>query len=89
MNLSAPPSHVDMSGRYAGFVSTSHDLLESDRSGRVHLADWVGVGDMIAIVTEQISAPAEGMHRAISGRWLGMFKPWADPGKRLVDALTA
>ncbi len=70
-------------------MSTSHNLLDNDQSGRTNLVDWLGVGDMITIATEQVSAPVEGMHRAISERWFGFVGPWVDSEWRAVDGLTA
>lgn len=44
---------------------------------------------MIAITTQQVAAPVEGMHRAIVDRWFGMAGPRVEPARRLVDGLTA
>ena len=54
-----------------------------------HLDDWRGVGYLVCIATERLSAPVEGMHRAIIGRWVGVAGPKAEPARRVVDGLTA
>lgn len=54
-----------------------------------HLDDWRGVGYLVGIVTERLSAPVEGMHRAIIGRWFAVAGPKAEPARRVVDGLTA
>ncbi len=75
--------------RYCAFVSANRDPLDNSPSGPTNLADWRGVGDLVAIATEQVSAPVEGIHRAISDRWLGLAEPWAGPLSGVVDGLTA
>ena len=67
----------------------SNDRMDNSRSGQTNLVDWRGVGDMIAIATEQVSAPIEGMHRAISGRWIGNIDSRIGSESRSVDGLTA
>jgi pimeloyl-ACP methyl ester carboxylesterase len=54
-----------------------------------HLDDWRGVGYLVAITTERLTAPVEGMHRAIVGRWFGMAGPKAEPAHRVVDGFAA
>jgi pimeloyl-ACP methyl ester carboxylesterase len=67
----------------------SNDSMDNDRSGQTNLVDWLGVGDMITIATEQVSAPVEGIHRAISGRWFERAGSWIGPEGHTVDGLTA
>lgn len=56
---------------------------------RANLADWRGVGDLVALATERLAAPVEGVHRAVASRWLGMGGSTVEPGRRLVDGLIA
>lgn len=58
----------------------------ADDSG--HLDDWRGVGYLVGIATERLTAPVEGMHRAIIGRWFAVAGPKAEPARRVVDGLT-
>ncbi len=44
---------------------------------------------MIAIATEQLSAPVEGVHRAVGRRWFRLAGRSVDPGGRAIDGLTA
>ena len=67
----------------------SNDLTDNSRGRETNLVDWLGVGDMIAIATEQVAAPVEGMHRAISGRRIGSTDPLIGSENRTVDGLTA
>lgn len=61
----------------------------SNLDDRINLVDWRGVGDAVAIVTEQVSAPVEGMHRAIIGRWFGVGGSRLDSPRHAVDGLIA
>jgi pimeloyl-ACP methyl ester carboxylesterase len=70
-------------------VSASPDLSGNPQDGRANLDDWRGVGDMIAIITTQVSAPVEGMHRAITDRWFRLAGPTVEPARRVVDGLIA
>ncbi len=79
--------HFD--GSYPSSVDTTRDLPDGTSDGPANLDDWRGVGDMIAITTQRVVAPVEGMHRAIVGRWLGVAGPRVEPARRLVDGLTA
>ena len=53
------------------------------------VSDWRGVGDLFALATERLTAPVEGMHRAIADRWFGMAGPRGEPVRRGYQALTA
>jgi len=54
-----------------------------------HLDDWRGIGYLVDIATERLTAPVEGMHRAIIGRWFAVAGQKAEPAGRVVDGLTA
>ena len=41
------------------------------------VVDWRGLGDLFALTTERLTAPVEGVHRAIADRWFGMAGPRA------------
>lgn len=69
-------------------MDTNPDLPNDRREDRANLDDWRGVGDMIAITTEHVVAPVEGVHRAIVDRWFGLAGPRVELARRLVDGLT-
>lgn len=79
---------VPLVGSYPESVNTGPDL-SGNQDGRANLDDWRGVGDMIAITTEQVAALVEGMHTAIVDRWFGMAGPRVEPARRLVNGLTS
>jgi pimeloyl-ACP methyl ester carboxylesterase len=47
------------------------------------------MGDLIALTTERLSTPVEGVHRAIADRWFGMAGSQADPIRRGYQTITA
>lgn len=51
--------------------------------------DWQGLGDLIGLTVEQVSAPVEGMHHAIARRWFGLAGPVAAPLHRWYHAVTS
>jgi hypothetical protein len=53
------------------------------------VSDWQGLGDLVALATERLIAPVEGMHDAIADRWFGIAGPGAAGGRRAYGALTA
>ncbi len=50
---------------------------------------WQGIGDLVALATEQLTAPVEGMHRAIASRWFGLAGRSAVPLAQSYDSMTA
>ncbi len=50
--------------------------------------DWWAVGELFSLAVDQLSAPVEGMHRAIADRWLGLAGESADPVRRGYDTVT-
>jgi len=50
--------------------------------------DWWGLGDLLALATERLTAPAEGIHHAIADRWFDLAELAAAPGRRAYHALT-
>lgn len=70
-------------------MSANRDPFDNGQGNPTNLADWRGVGDLVAIATERVSAPVEGIHRAVSDRWLALAEPWAGPVSGVVDGLTA
>jgi pimeloyl-ACP methyl ester carboxylesterase len=50
--------------------------------------DWWAMGELFALTVDQISAPVEGVHRAIAARWLGMAGTRGEPVGRGYDAFT-
>jgi triacylglycerol lipase len=65
------------------------ELSDNTVNIRGHLDDWRGVGYLVAIATERLTAPVEGMHREIVGRWFTIAGPKGEPARRAVDGLTA
>lgn len=52
-------------------------------------ADWQGLGDLIAIGTERLTRPVEGVHRAITDRWTGLAGPWGVPVRQVSRAFAS
>jgi pimeloyl-ACP methyl ester carboxylesterase len=73
-------------GPYPRLVEVLPDNVVDSAS---NLDDWRGVGYLVALATERLTAPVEGMHREIVGRWLGIAGPTAEPAGRAVDGLIA
>ena len=46
------------------------------------------VGNSIALATQRIVAPVQGMHRAISDRWFSAIGPAAQPARRVHDGVS-
>ncbi len=44
----------------------------SRNAGESQNEDWRGLGDLVALATERIVMPVEGMHRAIADRWFAL-----------------
>lgn len=65
------------------------ELPDDAVDSRGSLDDWRGVGYLLAIATERLTAPVEGMHREIVGRWLGIGGATTEPAGRAVDGLIA
>ncbi len=53
------------------------------------VVDWRGLGDLFALATERLTAPVEGVHRAIAGRWFGLAGPQAAPLGNGYQAITS
>ena len=47
----------------------------------------MSVGSIIALATERIVEPVEGMHRAITGRWFSALGAFAGPARRIHDGV--
>lgn len=50
--------------------------------------DWWGLGDLLALATERLTEPVEGMHRAIADRCFGLAGPGAAPVGQVYGAFT-
>ena len=50
--------------------------------------DWWAMGELFALAVDQVSAPVEGMHRAIAARWLRMAGARGEQVGRGYDTLT-
>ncbi len=51
--------------------------------------DWSGLGDLLALATERLTAPVEGMHHAIADRWFGLAGPKAALPRTAYHGFTA
>jgi len=51
--------------------------------------DWKGLGDLIDLATERLTAPVEGIHDAIADRWFGVAGRRVAPARNAYRALTA
>ena len=68
--------------------TTSHPI-GGNRDALEPVNEIRGLGDLLALTVARVTAPVEGMHRAIAHRWLG-WTEWAGvPGWRMYDALVA
>ncbi|MEA2058753.1 MAG: hypothetical protein U9O63_08530, partial [Actinomycetota bacterium] len=47
----------------------------------------MSLGSVIALATDRLVDPVEGMHRAITGRWLAAFGASTGPMRTIHDAL--
>jgi pimeloyl-ACP methyl ester carboxylesterase len=70
-------------------VTTRHHQSDPEVDDQSNLDEWRGVGDLVALGTEQLTKPVEGMHRAIANRWLGLGGDLVEPARRIYDGLTA
>lgn len=62
---------------------------ESPADSPSNLSDWHGLGDLFALATERIATPVEGVHRAVVNRWFRLGGRRVEPGRRVVDGITA
>jgi pimeloyl-ACP methyl ester carboxylesterase len=51
--------------------------------------DWKGLGDLIDLATQRLTAPVEGIHDAIADRWFGVAGRRVAPARNAYRALTA
>jgi pimeloyl-ACP methyl ester carboxylesterase len=49
----------------------------------------MSLGSAVALATERVVKPVEGMHRAISGRWFGTIGPVGEPVRLAHDAISS
>lgn len=60
----------------------------ADRLGESPADDWRGLGELIDLATERVTAPVEGMHHAIANRWFGLAGATAGPIHRVYERST-
>jgi len=48
----------------------------------------MSIGNTVALTTERIVAPVEGMHRAIANRWFGITGPVGEPVRVAHDSIS-
>lgn len=54
-----------------------------------HQTDWQGLADLVALATERLTTPVEGVHHAVSDRWLGFTGRAKTPLRHLARQFTA
>lgn len=59
------------------------------RRDRHAVEDWRGLGDLVSLATERLSAPVEGMHDAIGDRWFGLAGSSVAPVKQAYRLFTS
>ncbi len=64
-------------------------MTDEPSGDRRAVGDWQGLGDLVALATERLTAPVEGIHDAIADRWFGIAGPGAASGRKAYGALTA
>jgi pimeloyl-ACP methyl ester carboxylesterase len=56
---------------------------------RATVDDWRDLGDLLALATERLTSPVEGIHDAIADRWFRLAGSAAAPAQRAYRAATA
>ncbi|MGZ5385106.1 MAG: hypothetical protein ACXWH0_14125, partial [Acidimicrobiia bacterium] len=69
-------------------MNTDSDRTNTPPNDAAALEDWRGLGDLVTLAAERLTAPVEGMHRAIAGRWFGLAGERAAPVGRAYDEFT-
>ena len=70
-------------------LGTPSDTIGGNGDALEPVNEIRGFGDLLALTVARVTAPVEGMHRAIAHRWLG-WTGWAGvPGWRMYDTLVA
>lgn len=70
-------------------IGPSDETSAPTGSDQANVADWRGLGDLITLATERLTAPVEGMHHAIADRWFGLAGQSAVPVRKAYRAFTA
>ena len=58
------------------------------RLNQVSADSWSGIGDLLSLATERLSAPVEGIHGAITDRWFGLAGAKGTSARRALGAYT-
>lgn len=61
--------------------------VEAVRCGQHEIGLSLSLGNTVALTTERLVAPVQGMHRAIAGRWFGVVGAPATPVRVVHDAI--
>ena len=61
----------------------------SGRNQAAAVDEWSGLGDLLTLATERLTAPVEGMHHAIADRWFALAGPRAALARRAYQGFTA
>lgn len=69
-------------------MNTDSDRTTTPPNDEAALEDWRGLGDLVTLAAERLTAPVEGMHRAMAGRWFGLAGERAAPVGRAYDEFT-
>lgn len=70
-------------------MSCTEDTGPSSRTDRDPVEDWRGLGDLVSLATDRLTAPVEGMHDAIGDRWFGLAGSSVAPVKRAYRTFTS
>lgn len=71
--LHVVPAHPGLVRRVACTGMTVTSNVDAKRMGdQISVDDWRALGDLVALATDRLSAPAEGIHQAIADRWFGV-----------------
>jgi pimeloyl-ACP methyl ester carboxylesterase len=68
-------------------AGTTSDTIGINRHGLEPVNEVRGLGDLLALTVERVTAPVEGMHRAIADRSLGWTRWTGVPAGRMYDTL--
>ena len=69
-------------------LSTSEDSTPPPNPDQAPTDGWSGIGDLLSLATERLSAPVEGIHDAITDRWFGLAGVKGTSARRALGAYT-
>jgi len=69
-------------------VEPEEESVAAAQDGESPADHWRGLGELIDLATERLTAPVEGVHHAIAGRWFGLAGATAVPIHRAYEMST-